>query len=156
MRSAQLLTVAAQYPEFPIVLETMRECLNDVFDLDGLLEVQRQVASRSLRIVEVETRAVPVCPLAALRLRRCIRVRVMCRSRRRRRQRSRWMHAAGRAARQGWHQAAAGCRHHRSIEADLQCLSAERQVSTLEQAFDLLRTAGPFTRLSWRRELTRA
>ena len=34
----------------------MRECLNDVFDLDGLLEVQRQVASRSLRIVEVETR----------------------------------------------------------------------------------------------------
>ena len=33
-----------------------------------------------------------------------------------------------------------------SIEADLQCLSAERQVSTLEQAFDVLRTAGPFTR----------
>jgi ATP-dependent Lhr-like helicase len=32
MRSAQLLTVAAQYPEFPIVLETMRECLTDVFD----------------------------------------------------------------------------------------------------------------------------
>ena len=55
MRSAQLLTVAAQYPEFPIVLETMRECLTDVFDLDGLLEVQRQIASRSVRIVEVET-----------------------------------------------------------------------------------------------------
>ncbi len=56
MRSAQLLTVAAQYPEFPIVLETMRECLTDVFDLDGLLEVQRQIASRSLRLVEVETK----------------------------------------------------------------------------------------------------
>ena len=55
MRSAQLLTVAAQYPEFPIVLETMRECLTDVFDLDGLLEVQRQIASRTVRIVEVET-----------------------------------------------------------------------------------------------------
>jgi ATP-dependent helicase Lhr and Lhr-like helicase len=34
-----------------------------------------------------------------------------------------------------------------SIEADLQCLSAERRVATVEQAFDLLRTAGPFTRL---------
>ena len=56
MRSAQLLTVASQYPEFPIVLETMRECLTDVFDLDGLLEVQRQIASRSLRLVEVETK----------------------------------------------------------------------------------------------------
>ena len=56
MRSAQLLTVAARYPEFPIVLETMRECLTDVFDLDGLLEVQRQIAARSIRIVEVETK----------------------------------------------------------------------------------------------------
>ena len=55
MRSAQLLTVAAQYPEFPIVLETMRECLTDVFDLDGLLEVQRQIAARAIRLVEVET-----------------------------------------------------------------------------------------------------
>ena len=33
----------------------MRECLTDVFDLDGLLEVQRQIASRTIRIVEVET-----------------------------------------------------------------------------------------------------
>ncbi|HEU4547515.1 MAG TPA: helicase-related protein, partial [Microlunatus sp.] len=56
MRSAQLLTVAAQYPEFPIVLETMRECLTDVFDLDGLIEVQRQLAARTIRLVEVETR----------------------------------------------------------------------------------------------------
>src|SRR5207342_3932067 len=32
------------------------------------------------------------------------------------------------------------------IEADLKCLSAERQVTSQEQAFDLLRTAGPFTR----------
>ena len=51
------------------MLETMRECLNDVFDLDGLLEVQRQVASRSLRIVEVETKEPSPCA-PALRLRR--------------------------------------------------------------------------------------
>ena len=56
MRSAQLLTVAAHYPEFPIVLETMRECLTDVFDLEGLIRVQRALASRSLRLVEVETK----------------------------------------------------------------------------------------------------
>ena len=76
MRSAQLLTVAAQYPEFPIVLETMRECLTDVFDLEGLLEVQRQVAGRALRVVEVETREPsPFAALAAVRLRGGLRLR---------------------------------------------------------------------------------
>jgi hypothetical protein len=54
MRSAQLLTVAA-ISEFPIVLETMRECLTDVFDLEALHALQRQIASRSIQIVEVET-----------------------------------------------------------------------------------------------------
>ena len=34
-RSAQLLEVASQYAAFPIVLETMRECLQDVFDVPG-------------------------------------------------------------------------------------------------------------------------
>ena len=37
------------------MLETMRECLTDVFDLDGLLDVQRQIAARAIRLVEVET-----------------------------------------------------------------------------------------------------
>ncbi|MEL4357454.1 MULTISPECIES: ATP-dependent helicase [unclassified Luteococcus] len=55
MRSAQLLAVASQYPDFPMVLETMRECLEDVFDLPALTEVLRQVASRRIRLVEVET-----------------------------------------------------------------------------------------------------
>ena len=53
-RSAQLLEVASRYPAFPIVLETVRECLRDVFDvrLTGLL---RDIAARRVRIVEVET-----------------------------------------------------------------------------------------------------
>ena len=34
-RAAQLLEVASQYPSFPIVLETVRECLQDVFDVPG-------------------------------------------------------------------------------------------------------------------------
>jgi ATP-dependent Lhr-like helicase len=54
-RSAQLLSVASQYGSFPIVLETMRECLQDVFDVPGLVQLMRDVESRSVRIVDVET-----------------------------------------------------------------------------------------------------
>lgn len=55
-RSANLLAVASRYGSFPIVLETYRECLRDVFDLPGLVEVLRQVQSREIRVVSVETR----------------------------------------------------------------------------------------------------
>jgi ATP-dependent Lhr-like helicase len=54
-RSAQLLSVASQYGSFPVVLETMRECLQDVFDVPGLVQLMRDVANRSVRIVDVET-----------------------------------------------------------------------------------------------------
>ena len=54
-RSAQLLSVASQYGSFPIVLETMRECLQDVFDVPGLVELMRDLESRRVRFVEVET-----------------------------------------------------------------------------------------------------
>ncbi len=54
-RSAQLLGVAAQYGSFPIVLETMREVLQDVFDVPGLVQLMRDVESRQIRVVEVET-----------------------------------------------------------------------------------------------------
>ncbi len=54
-RSAQLLEVASRYPEFPIVLETVRECLRDVFDVPALTDLLRDIAARRVRIVEVET-----------------------------------------------------------------------------------------------------
>ncbi|MFC0039016.1 ATP-dependent helicase [Actinomadura rayongensis] len=54
-RAAQLLSVASRYPSFPIVLETMRECLQDVFDVPGLVHVLRDLAGRKVRLVEVET-----------------------------------------------------------------------------------------------------
>jgi ATP-dependent helicase Lhr and Lhr-like helicase len=54
-RSAGLLQVASRYGSFPVVLETMRECLQDVFDLPGLKELMAQVASRQVRVVEVDT-----------------------------------------------------------------------------------------------------
>ena len=54
-RSAQLLSVASEYGSFPVILETMRECLQDVFDVPGLLGLMRDVAARRVRFVEVET-----------------------------------------------------------------------------------------------------
>jgi len=54
-RSAQLLAVASQYSTFPIALETMRECLQDVFDVPGLTTLMRDIAARRVRLVEVET-----------------------------------------------------------------------------------------------------
>jgi len=54
-RAAQLLAVASQYSTFPIALETMRECLQDVFDVPGLTALMRDIAARRVRLVEVET-----------------------------------------------------------------------------------------------------
>ena len=54
-RSAQLLTVASKYEQFPVVLEAMRECLQDVYDLPGLRELMSEVRARRVRVVEVTT-----------------------------------------------------------------------------------------------------
>ena len=56
-RSAQLLSVARKYGTFPIVLETVRECLQDVFDVPGLIDLMKDLASRKIRLVDVETPA---------------------------------------------------------------------------------------------------
>jgi ATP-dependent Lhr-like helicase len=54
-RSAQLLSVAARYPDFPILLEAVRECLQDDFDIDALVELMRDVSAGRVRVVEVTT-----------------------------------------------------------------------------------------------------
>ncbi|MCU1504226.1 MAG: putative ATP-dependent helicase, partial [Ilumatobacteraceae bacterium] len=54
-RAADLLSVASKYPSFPILLETSRECLQDVFDLPALREVLGQLRSRAVRVVSVDT-----------------------------------------------------------------------------------------------------
>jgi ATP-dependent Lhr-like helicase len=54
-RSSQLLDVARKYPQFPIVLEAVREVLQDVYDLPALMSLTRDLASRTVRIVETET-----------------------------------------------------------------------------------------------------
>ncbi len=54
-RSAQLLGVASGHPTFPLVLETMRECLQDVFDVSGLRDLLTELSNGSMQIIEVET-----------------------------------------------------------------------------------------------------
>jgi ATP-dependent helicase Lhr and Lhr-like helicase len=55
LKSQTLLEVARRYGEFPIVLETYRECLRDVLDLPGLRELLAKLQRRELSLVEVET-----------------------------------------------------------------------------------------------------
>ena len=43
-RANQLLQVASEYGDFPVVLEAMRECLQDVFDVPGLVGLMRDLA----------------------------------------------------------------------------------------------------------------
>ncbi|MEP7131836.1 MAG: DEAD/DEAH box helicase, partial [Acidobacteriota bacterium] len=62
-RSADLLAVASRYGSFPMILETYRECLRDVFDLPGLLDILRRIASRRIRVVAAESRV--ASPFAA-------------------------------------------------------------------------------------------
>ena len=54
-RSAQLLSVASKFPDFPIVLEAVRECLQDVYDLPALLDLLARIRARRIRVVETET-----------------------------------------------------------------------------------------------------
>ncbi|WP_460802049.1 ATP-dependent helicase [Microbacterium sp. GXF6406] len=53
-RSAQLLEVARRHPTFPVILETLREVLQDVYDLPSLRRLTTAIAERTVRLVETE------------------------------------------------------------------------------------------------------
>jgi ATP-dependent Lhr-like helicase len=55
LKSQSLLEVARDFPRFPVILETYRECLRDVLDLPGLIDLLRDLQSRKITLVEVET-----------------------------------------------------------------------------------------------------
>jgi ATP-dependent helicase Lhr and Lhr-like helicase len=55
LKAQGLLQVARKYADFPVVLETYRECLQDVFDLPALRRLLSDLQSRRLDLVEVET-----------------------------------------------------------------------------------------------------
>ena len=55
-RAQDLLDVASRHPEFPILLETYRECLRDVFDLPGLVELLRSIETRRVHVTTVHAK----------------------------------------------------------------------------------------------------
>lgn len=54
-KASQLLEVARDYPDFPIVLEAVRECLQDVYDLPALTALAERIRARRVRFVDVAT-----------------------------------------------------------------------------------------------------
>ncbi|MFN2238965.1 MAG: DEAD/DEAH box helicase [Thermoanaerobaculia bacterium] len=54
-RASDLLQVASRFGSFPILLETFRECLRDVFDLPALTDLLRSIRRREVRVVTVDT-----------------------------------------------------------------------------------------------------
>ena len=56
LKAQNLLEVASRYADFPIILETYRECLKDVLDVPGLRNAAARVCTpREISLVEVET-----------------------------------------------------------------------------------------------------
>ncbi len=55
LRAQKLMGIALQYPSFPVVMETFRACLQDVFDLPALKEVLAAIERREVRVHEAET-----------------------------------------------------------------------------------------------------
>ncbi len=57
LKAQNLLATVQRYPNFPIVIETYRQALADVFDLSGLKDLLRDIRSRAISVDEVETRS---------------------------------------------------------------------------------------------------
>ncbi|MBB2200808.1 ATP-dependent helicase [Gluconacetobacter tumulisoli] len=55
LRAGQLLEIVRDHPDFPVLIETARECLRDVYDLAALDSLARRLADGAIRIVEVTT-----------------------------------------------------------------------------------------------------
>lgn len=55
LKAQQLLATVSRYPDFPIVLETYRQALSDLFDLDGLRRILGDIRAGRIRVREVET-----------------------------------------------------------------------------------------------------
>ena len=55
LKAQSLLATVRQYPNFPVVIETYRHALADVFDLPGLKQLLGDLRSRSVSVDDVET-----------------------------------------------------------------------------------------------------
>ena len=144
-RSAQLLEVARRYPSFPIVLETVREVLQDVYDVPALVSLLRDVGARRVRVAQVDTatpspfaRSLMFGYVAAflyegdspLAERRAAALALDS---------SLLAELLGRAELRDLLEEQVVA----DTEAELQRLAADRKARSLEEAADLLRTIGP-------------
>ena len=55
LRAKNLLAAVRRYSGFPVLLETYRQCLRDVFDVPALIELLLQIEQRIVRVEDVET-----------------------------------------------------------------------------------------------------
>ena len=53
-KATDLLAVAAKYGSFPVLLETYRECLRDIFDVPALVETLQQLRTRTIALKVVD------------------------------------------------------------------------------------------------------
>ncbi|HEX2272888.1 MAG TPA: DEAD/DEAH box helicase [Acidimicrobiales bacterium] len=147
-RAADLLAVASRHGSFPVLLETYRECLRDVFDLPALVELMTAVRARTVRVVSVDTaRPSPFAsslafayvanflyegdaPLAERRAQALTLDREMLAEL-----------LGAEELRELIHPEALD-----ALEADLQCLDERRWARDADEASDLLRRLGDLTR----------
>ncbi len=55
LRASDLLQVVQEFPDFPIIIETMRDCLQDVFDVAGMKKVINDIHEKSIAVHTVHT-----------------------------------------------------------------------------------------------------
>lgn len=55
LRAGELLAVAREYADFPILIETARECLQDVYDLPALHQLMARIQNGSVAFAEIAT-----------------------------------------------------------------------------------------------------
>ncbi|MPY91724.1 MAG: DEAD/DEAH box helicase [Acidimicrobiia bacterium] len=147
-RAADLLRTAAKYPAFPLLLETTRECLNDVFDLPALRQVLTDLRSRRVRVVAVDT--AKASPFAASLLFDWVAVYMyegdapLAERRAAALALDRDLLRDLMGAEELRDLLDAGALH--DLELELQCLVERRQARHGEDLWDVLRRLGPLTR----------
>ena len=147
-RAADLLGVAAKYPQFPMLLETMRECCNDVFDLPALRGVLADIRARRVRVVPVDSQK--ASPMAQSLLFGWIAVYMYENDAPLAERR-----AAALSLDRDLLRELLGAEELRelldpdvlaTLELELQCLTSERHARDADSVHDLVRVIGPLTR----------
>ena len=100
-RAADLLAVASKFGSFPMLLETYRECLRDVFDMPALVETLRRIEQRQIRTVTVDS-TIPSPFASALLFTLCRELHLRRRCAARRASRAGAVDRPGAASRAAW------------------------------------------------------